>query len=90
MLSEKRQAELLTLWKRFRYGMTNITSLYFFPSILGAVVFSVYIAMGKELDLSVAFTVTTIFNLIKVMSFVRLNTYIATTIVASFLYRTSN
>ena len=46
--------------------MTNTTSLYFFPSVLSAVVFSVYIAMGNTLDLSVAFTVTTILNMIKV------------------------
>lgn len=66
MISEKRQVELNTLWKRFRFGMTNTTSLYFFPSILGAVVFSTYIGMGNTLELSVAYTITTIFNLIKV------------------------
>lgn len=66
MIGEKRQTEMKQLWRRMRFSMTNTTSLYFFPGILGAVVFSVYIAMGNELDLSIAFTVTTIFNLIKV------------------------
>lgn len=74
MIGEKRQEELAILWKRFKYGMTNTTSLYFFPSVLSAVVFSVYIAMGNTLDLSVAFTVTTILNMIKVS--VRMNDFI--------------
>eukprot|EP00347_Sterkiella_histriomuscorum_P019725 403340529 len=65
MISEKRQLELDTLWRRFRFGMVNTTSLYFFPSILGSVVFSTYIGMGNTLELSVAYTITTIFNLIK-------------------------
>ena len=66
MIGEKRKAELGILWTRFRYSMTNVTSLYFFPSILSAVIFSVYIGTGNTLDLSVAYTVTTILNMVKV------------------------
>jgi len=66
MIGEKRKAEMGVLWTRFKYGMTNTTSLYFFPSILTAVVFSVYIGTGNTLDLSVAYTVTTILNMVKV------------------------
>ena len=42
-----------------------VTSFYFFPSILSAVVFSIYIGLGNTLDLEVAFTVITILNIIK-------------------------
>ena len=42
-----------------------ISTLYFFPSILSAVIFSFYIGLGNTLCLDVAFTVMTILNLIK-------------------------
>ena len=42
-----------------------ITSLYFFPSLLSAVVFATYIGMGNTLDLEIAFVVMTILNIIK-------------------------
>ena len=42
-----------------------ISTLYFFPSILSAVIFSFYIGFGNTLCLDVAFTVMTILNLIK-------------------------
>jgi len=66
MIKNKRQDELAVLWRRFMLGCINTTSLYFFPSILGAAVFSTYIGSGNYLDLSVAYTVNTFFNLIKV------------------------
>ena len=47
------------------YGNAVVTSLYFFPSLLSAVVFAVYIGLGNTLDLDIAFTVMTILNLIK-------------------------
>ena len=53
------------LKKRFYYGNAVVTSLYFFPSLLSAVVFSVYIGLGNTLDLDIAFTVMTVLNLIK-------------------------
>ncbi|CDW72862.1 canalicular multispecific organic anion transporter 1 [Stylonychia lemnae] len=65
MIEQKRSEELAVLWKRFTVSCINSTSLYFFPSILGAAVFSTYIGSGNTLDLSVAYTVNTIFNLIK-------------------------
>ena len=46
--------------------MSNTISLYFSPSVMSAVVFSVYIAMGNTLDLSIGFTVNTVLNMIKV------------------------
>lgn len=45
--------------------MISITMLYFFPQVLGAVVFSTYIGSGHTLDLGVAYTVLTILNLMK-------------------------
>jgi len=50
---------------RFYYGCALVTSLYLFSSILSAVVFAVYIGLGNTLDLSIAFTVLTILDLIK-------------------------
>ena len=65
MISEKRVQELKVLWKRFYYGNATVTSLYFFPSMLSAVVFSVYIGLGESLSLQTAFTVLTVLDLIK-------------------------
>lgn len=65
-INEKRNEELKVFWTRLNIGMLNVTSLYFFPQILSAVVFSVYIGSGNRLNLSTAYTVMTIFNIIKV------------------------
>ena len=54
------------LRKRLDIAITSITSLYFFPQIISAVVFSVYIGQGHVLDLSTAYTVMIIFNNLKV------------------------
>ena len=65
MISEKRAKELNMLKQRFYYGNATVTSLYFFSSLLSAVVFAFYIGLGNTLDLDIAFTVLTILNLIK-------------------------
>ena len=65
MISEKRALELSILKKRFYYGNATVTSLYFFSSLLSAVIFAVYIGLGNTLDLEIAFTVLTVLNLIK-------------------------
>ena len=65
MISEKRALELGIIKKRFYYMNATVTSLYFFSSMLSAVVFAVYIGLGNTLDLDIAFTVLTILNLIK-------------------------
>jgi ABC-type multidrug transport system fused ATPase/permease subunit len=64
-ISDKRQAELAVLWKRFKNGWAVVVSLYFFPQILSAVVFGFYIGTGHTLQLDVAFTVMTILTMIK-------------------------
>ena len=53
-------------WKQLNVFMISTTSLYFFPQVLSAVVFSVYIAMGHHLNLGMAYTAMTCFNLLKV------------------------
>lgn len=55
-------------WGRLSVGMVSVSSLYFFPQVLSAVVFSVYIGSGHELELGLAYTVMTCFNLLKVCS----------------------
>ena len=42
-----------------------ISSLYLFHSSLSPTVFSVYIAAGNKLDLGIAYSVMTVFNIIK-------------------------
>ena len=64
-IRSKRDEELKIFWVRQNIGMVNIASYYFFPQILSAVVFSVYISLGNSLDLKLAFTVMTCFNLLK-------------------------
>lgn len=51
--------------------MINIASLYFFPQVLGNVVFATYIGTGHTLDLGTAYTVLTIFNLVKVIKIIQ-------------------
>ena len=65
LISEKRIPELGMLRKRYNLSIVNISTLYFFPSILSAVIFSFYIGFGNTLSLDIAFTVMTILNLIK-------------------------
>jgi ATP-binding cassette, subfamily C (CFTR/MRP), member 1 len=60
-----REEELGWLWKRFQNGQIVVTSLYFFPAVLSAVVFAFYIGFGNPLDLAIAFTVITMLNMIK-------------------------
>jgi ABC-type multidrug transport system fused ATPase/permease subunit len=52
-------------WGRLNVGMLNVSSMYFFPQVLSAVVFSVYIGSGHPLALGMAYTVMTCFNLLK-------------------------
>ena len=65
LIKEKRIPELGMLRKRYNLSIINISTLYFFPSILSAVIFSFYIGFGNTLSLDIAFTVMTILNLIK-------------------------
>ena len=65
LVKEKRIPELGMLRKRYNLSIVNISTLYFFPSILSAVIFSFYIGFGNTLRLDIAFTVMTILNLIK-------------------------
>lgn len=67
-------------------GCINTTSLYFFPSILGAAVFSTYIGSGHYLDLSVAYTVNTFFNLIKVKLHLKFNLFLVTIALVASVY----
>ena len=65
VISEKRKEEMAILWQRFRLGQIVIVTLYFFPQLLSAVVFSVFIGTGNTLSLGVAYTVMTLLNMIK-------------------------
>lgn len=64
-VKEKREEEMDVLWDRFKLGSLIVSSLYFFPQLQSAVVFSCFIAAGNVLSLETAFTVTTFLNLIK-------------------------
>lgn len=64
-IKEKRKEELEWLWKRFVNGQIVVTSLYFFPALLSAVVFAFFIGFGNILYLDIAFTVITVLNMIK-------------------------
>ena len=64
-IQAKRKLEMSVFWKRLMVGMMNVTSLYFFPQVLSAVVFSVFIATGHHLELGMAYTVMTCLNLLR-------------------------
>jgi ABC-type bacteriocin/lantibiotic exporter with double-glycine peptidase domain len=63
-IETKREAEIRDKIKLQYLGIALVTSVYFFPSLLDATVFSVYIGTGNKLDISVAFTVMTLLNLL--------------------------
>jgi len=63
-LNERRESELHILRRCFAIGVTMITNLYFFPSILGAVCFAVYIGSGNELSMATTFTVLTFLDIL--------------------------
>ena len=65
LIKEKRAKELEVLRRRQHVMVGMVTTLYFFPAILSAVIFSFYIGFGNTLELDVAFTIMTILNLIK-------------------------
>ncbi len=65
-INEKRDIELGIMYRRFIIANFSVALMYFFPQILSAVVFSVFIGSGHVLDLSIAYTVMTIFNNLKV------------------------
>jgi len=64
-IRQKRSEELEWLWKRFKNNQAVISSLYFFPAMLSAIVFACYIGSGNYLSLDVAFTVITLLDMIK-------------------------
>ena len=61
----RRKKEVQMFWKMAWLSSFVISSLYFFPSVLGSVVFSTYIGTGHYIDLQTAFTVIVFFGLIK-------------------------
>jgi hypothetical protein len=61
-----RNAEISVLKKKLVMQSISIASLYFFPQMLSCVIFTSFIGTGHTLDLSTAFTVLTILNIIKV------------------------
>ena len=64
-IQERRKREV-QMFKRMAWvNSFMISSLYFFPSVLGSVVFSTYIGTGHYIDLQTAFTVMIFFGLIQ-------------------------
>ena len=61
----RRRLEMDELLRKFHLAMFDVASLYFFPQVLSAVVFSVYIGSGHTLDLGTAYTVMTCLNIMK-------------------------
>jgi len=61
-IKEIRIVELGVLKIKLYLAMLNVSSLYFFSSLLQAVTFSFYIGSGNTLTLSVAYTVLVVFN----------------------------
>ena len=64
-IQARRKKEIQMFWKAACVTSFVIASLYFFPSVLGSVVFSTYIGTGHYIDLQTAFTVMVFFGLIK-------------------------
>lgn len=65
LIAKKRNEELATQFQRMNLIMVIMASLSFFPMILQVVSFAAYIGSGHEIDLSLAITVITIFNIVK-------------------------
>jgi ABC-type bacteriocin/lantibiotic exporter with double-glycine peptidase domain len=86
-INEKRDVEMNVLYKRFIIANVSVALMYFFPQILSAVVFSVYIGSGHVLDLSTAYTVMTIFNNLRVSWIPELYTFIGAAPHAAHVHR---
>jgi ABC-type multidrug transport system fused ATPase/permease subunit len=64
MIRVKRNEELSFQFIRMNYIMLTLGSLTFFPLLLQIVSFATFIGTGHSMDLSLAYTIITIFNLI--------------------------
>jgi ABC-type multidrug transport system fused ATPase/permease subunit len=65
LVFQKRTAELNLQFKRMNVLMLTMASLTFAPLFLQTVSFSLFIGLGRSLDLAVAYTVLTIFQQIQ-------------------------
>lgn len=65
MIKEKRTQELKFQFVRMSYIMLTLGSLTFFPLFLQIVSFTAFIGTNHPMDLSLAYTIITIFNLIQ-------------------------
>ena len=64
LIKSKRKEELSMQFIRMNYIMVTMSSLFFFPMLLQCVSFTAYIGSGHAIDLSLAITIITIFNII--------------------------
>ena len=64
LIQSKRKEELHMQFIRMNYIMVTMSSLFFFPMLLQSVSFTAYIGSGHAIDLSLAITIITIFNII--------------------------
>jgi ABC-type transport system involved in cytochrome bd biosynthesis fused ATPase/permease subunit len=64
LIASKRNEELGMQLIRISINMIIMSSLYFFPIMLKIVSFTTYIGTGHSIDISLAFTIITIFNII--------------------------
>jgi len=65
LIAKKRNEELSAQFTRMSIIMLIMASLSFFPLMLQVVSFAAYIGSGHEMDLSLAVTVITIFNIVR-------------------------
>lgn len=64
LIAKKRGEELSMQLIRININMIIMASLYFFPIMLQVVSFTAYIGSGHVIDLSLAITIITIFNIV--------------------------
>lgn len=62
-IKDKRKEEMYWLKKKFQLDSLSFGVMYFFPVFLQCVSITAYIGMGYEMNLSLAYSIITIFNI---------------------------
>lgn len=65
LISKKRNEEMGVLRRGIWFGISMVSTLYFFPLMLQSVSFIAYILFGNDIDLSQAFVILTVLSLIQ-------------------------
>lgn len=62
----KREKELNIQYYKFQLGMLSIAFVILFPQLMSTIAIAAFVYMGNSLEISTAYTINIVFNLVKV------------------------